>query len=679
MKKLLHYIPLQVSVFLALGILLGYHLFFSFQFIVTAFLCLFGVLVFLYIQANKTFIRNAWFMMVTFLLFFCIGVFNVNLHQENRYKKHYSHRIQQTNTLKIVITDVLKSNTYYNVYYASILEINSEKTFGKILVSLQKDSLQMPFIVDDLIVVKTAFNIVEKPKNPFDFDYQAYLAKQQVTHQITLRKGMFLQYKNKYLSLKGMAFTFRSKINKALNRYKFDKEVLGIINAMLLGQRQGLSTHIRQQYANAGVIHILAVSGLHVGIIMWLLSVLLLPLTFFKNGKTIRLVVIIVLLWLFAFVAGLSASVVRAVTMFTAVAIGLFSGRKTNVYQTLVMSFFILLLIRPMYLFSVGFQLSYLAVFSIVSLQPMLSKIWKPKVKVLQYFWNITTVSVAAQIGVLPLSIYYFHQFPVLFFISNLVIIPFLGFILGFGMLVIILAYINLLPIAFEQLYNTVIVYLNTFIAFMAHQERFLIRQISLSLSLLLLLYIAMFFCIIYFKRKFVSFLQAALFSLFLFFLLAIFQKYKAIHLNQWIVFHKNKQTIIGKKIGGNFYVNTSEDSLQSIKNKSLLNYKIGAQIQQISFDTISKNVFSVFDKTLLIVDSLGVYYLPSFKPDMVLLHQSPKINLERLINTLQPSLIIVDGSNYRSYIEHWAFICRQQKTPFYATSKKGAYVLTKK
>ena len=163
---------------------------------------------------------------------------------------------------------------------------------------------------------------------------------------------------------------------------------------------------------------------MHVGIILLILSWFLKPLERLRFGKTAKTIFIIIFLWCFAFIAGLSASVVRAVTMFTFLAVGLYFGKKRVVAYSLISSLFFLLIVKPMFLFDVGFQLSYLAVFGIIWVQPKLYQVWKPKNKVLDTIWQLFTVSIAAQVGILPLSLFYFHQFPVLFFVSNLVIIP---------------------------------------------------------------------------------------------------------------------------------------------------------------------------------------------------------------------------------------------------------------
>ena len=215
---------------------------------------------------------------------------------------------------------------------------------------------------------------------------------------------------------------------------------LQVVSALILGQQQDISKEILKDYQYAGAIHILSVSGLHVGFILLFITFLLRPLPKNKYGNWIRLLAILLGLWGFAIIAGLSPSVIRSATMFSFVAIGMNLKRSTNIFHTLLVSLFIILLFKPSFLFDVGFQLSYLSLFFILWIQPLLSKIWIPKNKILRYFWDILTVSFAAQIGALPLSIYYFHQFPGLFFVTNIIILPFLSIIMGLGVFVMTLA-----------------------------------------------------------------------------------------------------------------------------------------------------------------------------------------------------------------------------------------------
>ena len=195
------------------------------------------------------------------------------------------------------------------------------------------------------------------------------------------------------------------------------------------------------------------------------------------------ILIIVLLLWCFAIIAGLSPSVTRAVTMFSTISIAMHLKRPTNIYNTLVISAFVILLFKPTFLFEVGFQMSYLAVLGIVSVQPIIYKLWKPKLWAVDKIWQIFSVTLAAQAGVVPISLFYFHQFPGLFFISNLVVIPFLGAILIGGILVIITSLLNILPQVLANIYGMIISWMNDFVSWVSLQEEFLFKEISISFS----------------------------------------------------------------------------------------------------------------------------------------------------------------------------------------------------
>ena len=155
--------------------------------------------------------------------------------------------------------------------------------------------------------------------------------------------------------------------------------------------------------------------------------------------------------------------------------------RPTNIYNTLAISMFIILLFKPLFIFDVGFQLSYMAVFAIVSIDPYLYKLWKPKYWLIKVYWHTLTITISAQLGILPLSLYYFHQFPALFFLTNLLIIPVLGIILGFGILVILLAVLKILPPFLVSLFGGSIDVMNTIVDWVAKQEPFLFKDIPFN------------------------------------------------------------------------------------------------------------------------------------------------------------------------------------------------------
>ena len=675
MQNILRFIPIQLTFFLVLGILFGFFIDVQINYLTIIFIGLFVVLALSYWQSNKSFSPNLSFNILTYLVSFFLGISTVVIHNNLNNQDHYSHFITDENNTVLVIDKVLKPSNYHDKYEASVLEINNILTKGKVLLNIQKDSL-LELNVDDKLYVESDFNEVNSPKNPFYFDYKKYLEKQQIYHQLFTSNTEFFLLQKRSFSFKGLAAKFRNKINSALIKNGFKDDELGVINALLLGQRQDVSQELLDSYAGAGAIHILAVSGLHVGIILLILNFLFAPLERLKNGKFIKLVVVVSLLWIFAFIAGMSASVVRAVTMFTAVAIGMQVNRPTNVYNTLVISMFFLLLFKPSFLFDVGFQLSYLAVFFIVWMQPLLYNLWIPKWKVPDFFWKLLTVSIAAQFGVIPLSLYYFHQFPSLFFISNLVIIPVLGLILVGGILIIVLSLLDLLPTFLAQIYYYLIHAMNWVIDWVAQQEDFLFQDISFSWLMVIASYTLIVFMIRFFEKRNAPRLIGFLSAIIVFQVLVTYQKRERQSVNEFIVFQKSRSSIIAKRNGNNLNVHHTLDSLQLVNDNILNQYKVGVGNLTIDMNDSISNIYQFKNKRILVVDSLGVYQINNLKPEIVVLQQSPKVNLSRLIDSLKPQLIIADGSNYRSYVNEWRKTCEQKNTPFYHTGQKGAYLL---
>ena len=670
MKRLLNYLPLHFVVLLILGISTQFFC----QFWQFGFLKLFSllafVLLFLLFVKHKQIIT-----FLSFVVFFFIGISAVYFNNDVNYKKYYQNHLSSNSTAILKVNSVLKSGNFYDKYEVEITQIDTSKTKGTVLLNVKKDSVFKPLKTDEVLFVKPIFKELIPPLNPHQFDYKSYLAKKGVHQQLFLENSQIKGLGFKGTSLYGLSSMFRDKIQVSLEKYQFKTDELAVIKALLLGQRQDISKALITDYSRAGAIHILAVSGLHVGIILLILSWFFKPLEKLRKGKFLKTVFIILLLWMFAFVAGLSASVVRAVTMFTFLAIGMSFRRKNVVEFSLIASMFFLLIVKPMFLFDVGFQLSYLAVFGIIRVQPKLYEIYKPRFIIDKKIWELITVSVAAQIGILPLTLYYFHQFPSLFLLSNLIIIPCLSTILIGGILVITLSLLGVLPQFLADLYGFVISQMNNFVSWISNQEEFLLKEISLSFLMMIALYMAIVFLtrmLIYFSpKKVICFLISILFVQSVF----VFENYQKKTKKEFIVFHKSRKSVIGIRGKGRLVVHHNLDSLSFQKLNLIPSYKIGESVSKIKETNINA-VFKFDDTPILLIDSLGVYQLNELKNPIVVLQYSPKINLERLIRVLQPKQIIADGSNYKSYINRWKITSKKQKTPFHYTGRNGAYIL---
>lgn len=676
--KLLNFTIIKLTLCLCAGIIIAHFLSITLNITFGLTIGCIVVLVIVFIVSNRQIQKSIWFGCIAFATMISLGILVYNLHDHQNFKHHYSNFISNENHSENLITfqirEKLKPTSFHNRYVINILRVNNEPVLGKSLLNVQIDSTKDLYKVDDILVTSAPFEALKNPLNPNQFNYKKYLEKQYVYHQIFADHNSLFKTESPGHTLFGYAENLRLTINTRLKQYHFKSDEMAIINALLLGQRQDISEEIYNNYRNAGAVHILAVSGLHVGIVLMLLNLLFKPIEYIKHGKAIKVMIILLILWGFAIVAGLSASVTRAVTMFSVVAIAMHLNRPTNIYNTLAISIFILLLFKPMFLFDVGFQLSYVAVLAIVTIQPLLNKLWKPKWKAFDFLWNIFTVTIAAQIGVLPISLYYFHQFPALFFISNLVIVPFLGIILGYGIIVIILSLFNVLPQIVATFYGYIITAMNTVVDWVAKQEQFLFKDISITLLQVIACYVLVLaFVKFYAKRSFTN-LRLVLFSILLFQGALIFNSYTT-STHEFIIFHKNRFTLLGEKYDVNLKTFHNLDSIALVNDNVIKNFKVGNFIRNIKVDTL-KNVYQIDTKKLLVVDSFGIYKVKSFKPNYVLMRNSPKVNLQRLIDSLSPEMIIADGSNFKSYIDRWKATCSKQKLPFHSTSEKGALII---
>ncbi|MEM6298879.1 MAG: ComEC/Rec2 family competence protein, partial [Bacteroidota bacterium] len=328
---------------------------------------------------------------------------------------------------------------------------------GIIRLFLQADSSrEKSTTYQDKVLIVSAPQAVAPPSNPQSFDYRAHLANKNIfhTHYLTAQKYRITQKgKPSVFDPLYWGITIRSYGKKLLEEHFTDDKSLAIASALLLGVKDRIDDDLRNAYAGAGAMHILAVSGLHVGIVYTFLSYLF---QFFrlKDRKVLTTTIAVLILWLYALITGFSPSVVRAVLMFSFIEIAKLFRRQNITYNSIGASAFLLLLYNPNYVFEVGFQLSYLAVIGIVFLYPRWSMLWKSDIWIVQRAWELGVVSVAAQLATFPLAIYYFHQFPNYFLLTNLIVLPAVAIILQAGLAFLLLGWIPYVGVFFGKLFQ---------------------------------------------------------------------------------------------------------------------------------------------------------------------------------------------------------------------------------
>lgn len=328
-----------------------------------------------------------------------------------------------------------------------LLKMQSDE--GLVMTYLEKNDRSMSLRYGDVIAFYEPPRLVEPPKNPEQFDYQRYLFRKGVMRQVYLKDGAWVRLDYKRANpIYEFSYRLRDFLLQTMQKLGIDGDEYAVAAAILLGYDDTLPTELRQKYVAAGSMHILCVSGMHVGVIFMVFSYML---AFLKKRKRwqnmLKQSLLLLLIWFYALLAGLAPSILRATIMLSFVIVGDMLKREGILLNSIAASAFLLLCIKPENLFDVGFLLSYSAVVGIVTLQKPIYRLVYTKYKILDKVWELTSVTLAAQIATAPLSIYYFHQFPSYFWLSNLFMGPVSTVVIIGGMIMLLaffVPYINI-------------------------------------------------------------------------------------------------------------------------------------------------------------------------------------------------------------------------------------------
>lgn len=369
----------------------------------------------------------------------------------------------------------------------------------------------------DVIVFRGKIRAPKNFSDELSFDYARYVTMQGASGTVYLPQGKWVEIEPGEVPLRLRMLSMRQRL---LERYMypiFDADASGVLAALTLGDKRVLSEEVRAAYADAGVAHVLALSGLHVGVIYLLLSFLLrffLPRYSFYG---LRQLLIIGVLWLFAFMVGIPASVVRAVTMCTLYVVARCVSRDSAPLHVLSLTALLMLLVRPLYLFDVGFQLSFMAMVAILSVEPYLENLLRRRSlhPVLGYFVSLVCMSLAAQLGTFPLLLYHFGTFPLYFLITNMVAVPL------FTVLLLVSVFWWVLALAgfpwlepFSRLLQNVVQGINACLSHIAQRPGAVLHVAECSMFTMLFIYLTLLFTILFIVKKWPRGLIFALFSL---------------------------------------------------------------------------------------------------------------------------------------------------------------------
>ena len=310
-----------------------------------------------------------------------------------------------------------------------------------VLLYLSKDAMSGSVDMGDSLLVYTQINRPVNRNDSSGFDYARYLLHHKVSGVAYAALGCWKKLEGApELSLKQEALNVRERIVDEYRTWGLSDERLAILAALTIGHKAELNDDLQEKFSVAGISHVLALSGLHIGIVWMLMSFLLKPLEKSRSGRWLKWGISTTMLWCFAFVAGLEASVVRAVIMCMLMELGRVSGGKALSLNTLGIAGFFMLLYNPFYLFDVGFQLSFVAVLSILMFYPLVNRMVSSEYRICRWGWGIVSVSVSAQLGTAPLVMYYFSNFSLYFLLANIVASILVPLIIAMGFLALLLS-----------------------------------------------------------------------------------------------------------------------------------------------------------------------------------------------------------------------------------------------
>ncbi|MFN3908859.1 MAG: ComEC/Rec2 family competence protein [Flavobacterium sp.] len=565
----------------------------------------------------------------------------------------------------------LPTNLYNHSYYFQITSINHQAFHRRVLFQISKKNLseKPPENFTKLHIYSTIEDIPFKG-NLHGFNYQNYLKQRGLKHQINLMQPIFNEV-GQHKNLVYYDYWLQQQLEKKINQFELSNFSRSLYKALLLGDKSEVDKETYQKFSSSGAIHLLAISGLHIAIILIFLHALFLPLQRIDRWRPWVPLMIILILWIFAFLTGMSPSVMRAVTMFSFITYSLYQQTQLSIYHHLAASMVILLMIYPSFLFEVGFQLSYLAVIFIVWTQPLFQK-WEPKNPITKYFYGIVTVSIGAQLGVLPLSLFYFHQIPGMFLVTNLFAIPTVTLLLFLGISILLLDTLHLSTSWLVDVFDKLSLGMLRGIDQVSSVEILLWKNIPMETELLFLSYLTLFF-LVHLLHHYKSWkLWGISISMLLFHYFYQEKNWNENSQEYFIVFNQRKENLMmhRKQSKLTAYTNIQD----TLNNKTIQNYMRGSYAKQIHYKPI-QNFYEINHKKILWISESILPTIP-IKPDIVILSNNAKVNLEVLIISYQPEKIIADGTNYKATIKRWQKTCSNYQISFASTYDQGFEII---
>lgn len=617
-------------------------------------------------------------------LFFAVGCFltiNKDLQNDKNWiGKHYTNTDAVIVTIQEPLVEKDKSFKALATIEQDIKTNSAVVVKGDMLVYFQKDSLRPQIEYGSQILITKQLVPIANSGNPGGFNYKRYCAFQDIHYQVFLKAGDYkiLSTTNKKW-FTSFLITIKTWVISTLRKNIKDKDAVAVAEALLIGYRDDLDRELVQSYSNTGVVHIIAISGLHLGMIYGLLLWIFKPFKRKKWNKIIEPLVILFVLWIFTFLAGAVPSISRSAVMFTCIIAGQAFARKTSIYNTLAASAFLLLAYNPFYLWDVGFQLSFAAVISIVTFSKYIKRWLYFKNKLLNNVWSLCSVTLSAQILTLPFILYHFHQFPNLFLFTNIIIVPLSGVILTAELILLVVSAIPGVSIVAGKITEYLLWIMNRLIE-RTNRIPFSVTDgihVNILQSILIYLVIATAAVWLIKKNKQSFFTSCTCMIAFV-----ALRSIDIIHTNNQqkiIVYNIPQHEAIDVVQGGNYkFIGDSillEDGF--LKNFHLRPARIANRIDEGSLSNVfaTGELIKTDHKKIIIVNqSVPISNSNKINADAIIISGNPRLYIKQLLNRYNCSLFVFDATNPLWKIRLWKKDCDSLHLHFHSIPEQGAF-----
>jgi competence protein ComEC len=533
------------------------------------------------------------------------------------------------------------------------------------------------------------YDSIDPPFNPGEFDYKSYLANHQVYYQAFLnQRQIHLVAQDQGNTFVSFALKLRKELVDKFYRYLQDKDAAAFASTLILGYRAELSRELVEAYSKTGTMHVLSVSGMHVGIVFMVLSVVLKFMNKTQSTRLIRALLIILIIWFYALLTGFSAPACRASFMLSFIVLGKALNKTQNTYNLIAISAFFLLLYNPFYLVDAGFQLSYLAVTGLVYFHPKIYQALYVKNKLLDYVWSYCALSMAAQLATFPFSIYYFHQFPIYFLLSNLFIVFPVAIIMYAGILFLFIPF----PVVLYHVGQTLswlIDFTNRILYYIENLPFSSYDGIWINLAecvLICLFIICMCLGVTYGYRKLILPI-----SILLILVCSSFSwNWIEHHNHHEIVFYNlRRKTGIAYVFKGRSIIISDVDHSDKLMSFSILPAVKSKGSREEIFYPVNKgfsgssylgeqNFYQFGYYRILRWDKTfeNIKFSKTLTVDALLISGNPRITVDQIASCLNFARIIIDGNNPDYKIEGWVTEARKMNIPYYVLKKNPALTI---